>query len=111
MNNQRKFIFGCIPVRLLIVYVAYKIPKQYLPYMGMIALIIAIGFMKAFIQSKQSDRGFFGNKVWWNSLRLVHFIMYFLFFIATTMHYSYAWVLLLMDIAIGTMATLGHYNT
>ena len=44
---QRKLLFllGWIPARLLLVYVAYSLPEDYLPYFGLLLLIPALSFL------------------------------------------------------------------
>ena len=48
MNDMQKrfalFLFGCIGVRSLFVYIAKTTNVQYLPYLGYLALLPAIGF-------------------------------------------------------------------
>ena len=49
MNILQKRFFGfllaCIPLRLLFVYIAKNISIGYLPYLGLVAVIPAIGFL------------------------------------------------------------------
>jgi hypothetical protein len=115
MNNIQKrfllFLFGCIVVRFIFVYVAKKYQK-YLSYMGAIALLISIGFLYVyFSKSRITGREVFGEKIWWNDLRPVHAILYLFFAIFALNKVSYSWVFLFVDVLIGLVSfLLFHYN-
>ena len=47
------FLGGCIPIRLLFVFVAWSISIKYLPLLGYIALLPAIGFLYLFVSGKR----------------------------------------------------------
>lgn len=111
-NNTKRlllFLFGCILVRLLLVYIAKNINSDYLPIMGIIALIISIGFMTIFILGLRKTGGeTFGDKIWWNNLRPVHSILYGIFaFLAITKNKN-SWLILLLDVIIGLIAFTFH---
>jgi hypothetical protein len=115
MNNIQKrfilFLFGCIVVRFIFVYVA-KNYQNYLPYMGFLALLISIGFLYVyFSKSRISGREVFGEKIWWNDLRPIHALLYLLFAIFALNKVSYSWVILFIDVLIGFISfLLFHYN-
>lgn len=88
-----KVLFSiCILVRLCI---AYGIYKKLFP--RLFCLLISIGFMYQYIV-KTRTTGAFHNKVWWDSLRPIHSILYFLAFL----FYDYRVVVL--DTMIGLVA-------
>jgi hypothetical protein len=115
MNNIQKrfllFLFGCIVVRFLFVFIAKKYQK-YLPYMGGIALLISIGFLYVyFSKSRITGREVFGEKIWWNDLRPIHALLYLLFAVFALNKVSYSWVILFVDVLIGLVSfLLFHYN-
>ena len=115
MNNIQKrfllFLFGCIVVRFIFVYIAKKYTK-YLPIMGGLALIVAIGFAYVyFSKSRVTGREVFGEKIWWNDLRPIHALLYLLFGIFALQNISYSWVILFIDVLIGLVSfLLFHYN-
>ena len=74
------FVFGCILLRLVCVAVAYKINRKYLPILGFVALIPAFGLLYLYFGYMKRTTGAFGQKVWWNSLRLVHALFIYIFF-------------------------------
>ena len=84
MNNIQKrfflFLIGCMGTRIGFAYLAKEIDKEYLPYMGYLGLIPAIGFMYIFLTGSREKGGeVFGAKIWWNSLRPIHAILWSLF--------------------------------
>lgn len=73
------FLFGCIPTRLLLANIVYYSSKhEYLRIiMGMITLIISLGFLSIFIFGlREKGTETFGKPIWWNSLRPIHSIIY-----------------------------------
>jgi hypothetical protein len=115
MNNIQKrfilFLFGCIVVRFLFVFIAKKYQK-YLPFMGSLALLVSIGFLYVyFSKSRITGQEVFGEKIWWNDLRPVHALLYLLFAIFALNKVSYSWVFLFVDVLIGLVSfLLFHYN-
>lgn len=116
MNNIQKrfllFIFGCISIRLLFVYIAKTVDKSYLPILGLLALIPAIGFFYIFFtKSRETGPEVFGEKIWWNNLRILHGLLYLIFAILAITRQSYAWIPLLIDVSIGLLSFLYfHYS-
>jgi hypothetical protein len=115
MNDLQKrfllFLFGCIGSRSLFVYIAKNIKETYLKYLGYLALIPAIGFMYLFLSGKRkTGPEVFGDKIWWNSLRPIHSLLYFLFAYNAIKGNRSAWVFLLLDVIIGLLSFLSfHY--
>lgn len=108
------FLFGCIFLRLFFVYITKTISIQYLPLLGYIALLPAIGFSYIyFTGTRQTGPETFGQKIWWNNLRPIHSILYFLFaYFAITKQQDIAWKVLLLDVSIGLFAfTIFHATT
>lgn len=101
-STQRRYLFiVCICVRLLIVYLVYKTPKKYLSFVGVTSLLVSLGFLNSFLKYKKDDRGLFDGEVWWNNLRLVHSIMYFIFGVLSLVKVQHHYRILLVDILIG----------
>ena len=114
MNNLQKrfllFLFGCIGIRSLIVYIAKNVSTQLLMYMGYLALIPAIGFIYLFFSgSRQTGTEVFGDKIWWNNLRPIHSILYFVFAYNAINGNKMAWIYLLIDVIFGLISFLGHH--
>lgn len=108
------FLFGCIGTRSLLVYLAKNSSILYLKYMGYLALLPAIGFMYLFLSgSRTSGAETFGAKIWWNNLRPIHGIIYFLFAYNAIIGNQSAWKYLLVDVIFGLISFLifHFYNT
>jgi hypothetical protein len=115
MNNIQKrfllFIFGCILIRSVLVIIAQKY-TDYLPIMGSVALIPAIGFLYIyFTDSRKTGNEVFGDKIWWNDLRPIHGTLYLLFAFFALNSNPNSWIILLFDVMIGlTSFIYFHYN-
>jgi hypothetical protein len=108
------FLFGCIGTRSLLVYLAKNSSILYLKYMGYLALLPAIGFIYLFLSgSRTSGAETFGAKIWWNNLRPIHGIIYFLFAYNAIIGNQSAWKYLLVDVIFGLISflTFHFYNT
>jgi hypothetical protein len=117
MNNIHKrfllFIFGCIGIRSLFAIIAKNAPINYLKYMGYLALLPAIAFMYIYITgSRKTGPEVFGEKIWWNDLRPLHAVFYFLFaYNAILGDKSSAWIYLAVDVVFGLLSFLVfHYK-
>ena len=114
MNNLQKrfllFLIGCIGVRFLFVIIAKYINTQYLKYLGYIALVPAIGFTYIYLTgSRKTGAEVFGEKIWWNHLRPLHSILYFLFAYNAIKGNTKSWIYLLVDVLIGLISFVIHH--
>jgi hypothetical protein len=105
------FLVGCIGARSLITYVAKRVcddpvlREKYLPMLGMVALIPAIGFTYIFLtDSRQTGPEVFGGKIWWNNFRPIHAALYAIFALFAIKKHPYAWVALAADVGLGLSA-------
>ncbi len=106
MNNIQKrfllFLFACIPIRVAAMYLAKSISINYLPILGYIALIPAIGFIYLFLSgTRKTGPETFGANIWWNNLRPIHSLFYFLFALNAIKKRHNAWLYLLYDVLLG----------
>lgn len=111
MNNIQKrfllFLLGCIPTRLIIVYLAKNVSPLYLPILGYLALLPAIGFFYLYFSgTRQTGAEVFGDKIWWNNLRPIHGILYTLFAYNAIIGNASAWLYLLVDVLFGLISFL-----
>ena len=113
MNELKKmllFLIGCIGIRSLFVVIAKYINARYLQYLGYLALLPAIGFMYIYLTgSRKTGPETFGEKIWWNNLRPVHSILYFLFAYNAIIGNTQAWMYLLADVLIGLISFLVYH--
>ena len=95
------FLLLCIPVRIAFVFIATIIDKKYLPYLGYLAILPALGFAYIFIFGKRKTGGeTFGQKIWWNNLRPLHSILYFIFAYLAINKNTLAYIPLVFDVII-----------
>ena len=99
------FLIGCIGVRTLFVFMA----KSWLPdgiYLKMFAaplFIMGLGFLSIWVLGlRKTGRETFGEKIWWNSLRPIHSVLYLSAAVLLfTQKRELAWKLLAVDVSIG----------
>ena len=104
------FLIGCIGTRSLFVVIAKYVNAEYLKYLGYLALLPAIGFMYIFLTgSRKTGAEVFGEEIWWNNLRPIHSILYFLFAYNAIIGNKQAWIYLLVDVLIGLISFLIHH--
>ena len=114
MNNIQKrfllFLIGCIGARSLFVITAKNISLNYLPYLGYLALMPAIGFIYIYLTGSRNTGGeVFGDKIWWNNLRPIHSLLYFLFAYNAINGNKNSWIYLLIDVIIGLISFLTYH--
>ena len=116
MNDIQKrfllFLIGCIGIRSLFVIIAKNVSINYLPILGYLALLPAIGFIYIFVTgSRKTGAEVFGEKIWWNNLRPLHALLYGLFAYNAIIRNSNAWMYLLIDVIFGLVSFLiFHYS-
>jgi len=104
------FLFGCVLIRLLLVMVAKNMHVKHLKYLGYMAIVPAVGFMYIYLSgSRKTGLETFGEKIWWNHLRPIHSILYFLFAYNAIIKNKQAWVFLAVDVIIGFFSFLIHH--
>mgnify|MGYP007099660413 CR=1 FL=1 len=104
------FLFGCVGIRSLFVIIARYINTKYLKYFGYLALVPAIGFIYIYLTgTRKTGAEVFGEKIWWNNLRPVHSILYFLFAYNAIIGNKQSWIYLLVDVLIGLISFLIHH--
>jgi hypothetical protein len=104
------FLIGCIGIRSLFVIIAKYINTKYLKYLGYLALLPAIGFIYIYLTgTRKTGAEVFGEKIWWNNLRPIHSILYFLFAYNAIIGNRQSWIYLLVDVSIGLISFLLHH--
>ena len=106
------FLLLCIPSRIIIALIAKYIDPKYLPYLGYLSIIPAIGFAYIFIFGKRKTGAeTFGQKIWWNYLRPVHSFMFALFAYLAINKNKNSHIVLFTDTFIGLVSFLYyHYS-
>ena len=106
------FLIGCIGSRLLLVLIAKNIDNGLLPHLGYLSILPAIGFMYIYLTgSRKTGLEVSGEKIWWNNVRPIHSLLYFMFAYSAIMKKSYSWIFLLIDVVFGlVMVSRNHYR-
>lgn len=105
MNIKRivLFLLGCMGTRFSYTFLA-KTQPQYLTPMGYLALVPAIGFMVIYLTGmRQTGPEVFGGKLWWNSLRPIHSLLWATFAFLAIRGNKHAWLVLLVDTLLGLL--------
>lgn len=106
------FLIGCIGTRFLLVHLAKNASTNYLPIMGYLALLPAIGFFYIYFTGvRKTGAEVFGDKIWWNDLRPIHGTLYALFAFNAICKNTNAWIYLLVDVFIGLTSFLYFHYT
>jgi hypothetical protein len=109
---QKRFLgfFICISARSYLSYLAKYIDKRRLRWLGFIALLPAFGFFAIYIgKYRKTGQETFGQKIWWNNLRPLHSILYFIFAYLAINKNTLAYIPLVFDVIIGIIAFF-HYH-
>ena len=113
-NIQKRFLYfliGCIGARTSFVILTKNINPEYLPKLALIALIPAIGMLTVyFTNSRKTGLEVFGDKIWWNQLRVPHALLYILFAIYAFQQKEYSWIPLLIDVLLGLISFLVYHG-
>lgn len=116
MTPAMLFYLLCIPMRLLLVYIAYILldsspsSSSFLRY-AMIAIltVIGIGFWTIYLKGWRKTGVETGGKlIWWNNLRPIHGSLYLLCALLAISGVKNAWVILLIDVLFGFFASVVH---
>ena len=110
MNKLNKLFSICITFRLFLVLLVKYINPLYLPIVGYMALVISSGFLYIYISDSRKT-GALGQTAWWDNLRPVHSLLYFLFAICAINKYDKSYILLLIDVIIGLISFLTFHKS
>ncbi len=105
------FLIGCMGSRFLLVYLAKISSLTFLKVIGVIALMISLGFISIYLFGlRKTGLETGGETIWWNSLRPFHALTYAIFgYMALSGMQNHAWKILLIDVIFGLSAFLIHH--
>jgi hypothetical protein len=114
MNSVQKrflmFLLGCIPARLLLVWLAKTLPKDKLPLLGGLLLFPLIGFTYIqFVSPRKTGLETQGGKIWWHHIRPVHIVLYALSAYLALMKDPRTYIALTIDVSFGLIAFLTYH--
>lgn len=105
------FLFGCMLTRLTLTYIAYQYPDIAQRF-GLLALGPVIGWLWIhFVSGRDTGPEVFGDKIWWDYLRLPHAALWALFsYLSYSDKYkAMAWIPLLVDTLMGLAGWTHNY--
>jgi len=70
------FLIGCIGTRLILALIPLYLSKEWLPYFGIIILIIALSFVYLYFTNGRLKAPEGGGNTWWAKFRLIHGLLY-----------------------------------
>ena len=112
MNSVLLFLLGCIPARLLLIYVANKTSDDKLIYLGIILGIVGLSFLWLYFTNGRMNAPEAGGTTWWADFRLVHGLLYIMAAIYAIQKKHLVHVPLIIDLLFGvTIFTIKHKST
>lgn len=114
MNTLQKrymlFLGGCIPIRLGLTAFAKYMPNKYLPLLGGVTLLMALGFLYLyFTGQRKTGQETFGAPIWWSKFRIIHGLFYLLFSLFAFAKIPNAYLFLLYDTLLGLGLFIWHH--
>lgn len=116
MSNIHKrmllFLIGCMGTRFGLTLLAYLYRNNItvMKIFGALALIPAIGFTVIYLGGfRKTGAEVFGEQIWWNMLRPIHALLFFLFAFTALNGLNNAWMFLLLDTLIGLGSFIAHH--
>lgn len=114
MENKHKrmalFLIGCMGTRMALTYLIHSHSKQYQNWLVMILLAPAIGFSYIYMNGlRLTGAEVFGDRIWWNSLRPFHALMYGSAAYLISKANKQAYVPIAIDTLVGLVA-FSHYH-
>ena len=100
-NKHYKFLLGCIGLRIIITILAKNANDTQLKNLGALALIPAATFIILYLFDLRKTGFEAGGKIWWNSVRPIHGVLYLLFAIYALKSVKKSWIFLAIDVCLG----------
>lgn len=76
MQSKVLFLLGCIPVRIALAILAYKLSSDQLQTLSIPLFLIGASFLYLYVFNKRLDAPEAGGKTWWSNLRPIHGMLY-----------------------------------
>lgn len=110
MNSKLLFLTCCIPMRILLVYLAYITYKYpyYQKLLGILLLIFSISFFYLFLENKRLNAFEAGGYTWWARVRPIHGLFFLIAGIMCLQNNKQAYLILLCDVVFGLGAFINH---
>jgi hypothetical protein len=109
MKRALTFFILCLGVRLCIALIAKNLSTKALKLSAFPALLLGISFISLYLFDLRKNGIEAGGKIWWNSLRPVHGMLFVLYSIYAFKGEKNAYIVLLLDVFIGLLAWINKY--
>lgn len=76
MQSKLLFLLCCIPTRLLLALLAYKIDEKYLQYLSILFIGIGLSFFYLYITNSRLNAPEANGTTWWKEIRPIHGAFY-----------------------------------
>lgn len=114
-QSNMAFLLGCIPMRLVLAYIAYIVGMYNLNLLikttfAILLLSIGISFVVLYTKNLRLNAPEAGGITWWRELRPIHGLFYILagIFLLIPSIRHFAWTLLLLDVIFGLGSWIVH---
>jgi hypothetical protein len=114
-QSNMAFLLGCIPMRLVLVYLAYMLGLSNLNLLlktifATLLISIGISFFVLYTKNLRLNAPEAGGITWWKELRPIHGLFYILAgtLLLTPSITHFAWILLLLDVIFGLGSWIVH---
>lgn len=95
------FLFGCIPVRIIIALIPFHIKTEWLPYYSIVLFAIAFSFLFLYFFNMRQRAFEAGGITWWANYRIIHGLLYLTAAIYAFNKNHSSWIPLAIDVLIG----------
>jgi len=109
MKRAFVFLVICLGLRLCLALIAKNLSVKYLKLSSLPAAIIGISFISIYLFDLRTNGIEAGGRIWWNSYRPIHGILFLLYSIYALKGDTNAWYVLLTDVFVGLFAWINHY--
>jgi hypothetical protein len=103
MSPALLFLTVCLPLRLALALTVKFYLNMLFP-MGVLYLFIGLGMMLIYLFNLRPTGIEAGGRIWWNSIRPVHSVLYLGFAIMAIRGNDKSWLFLLADVILGAIA-------
>ena len=109
MKRAIAFLILCLGLRLSIELIAKNLSTKTLKLSAIPALLFGISFISLYLFDLRKNGIEAGGKIWWNSLRPVHGMLFILYSVYSFKGEKNAYIVLLLDVFIGLLTWLNKY--
>jgi hypothetical protein len=107
-ESIKYFLFGCMPVRILLSILPAYIDKGLLFYYGIVLFIISLSFLYLYFSNLRLNAFEAGGYTWWANFRIIHGLLYMTGAIYSFQGLSIAWIPITIDTLLGLILFLYH---